>query len=176
MFPSLNNVFLSILVKSKFFFKKIVLLFICFQRLRKFDHFSRSPRRNTRNYLSPVESRGRSTTLRHFHLSSQGRSVHFRCSNSMEFGRSSSSFSFSLKVKKLLAKNRSMSHSPFSHVFPEPREDSVSQQGALCSVPQTATFTSLSVQCAELERRAAASASLPGGAKDPFLDWEEGLL
>lgn len=80
------------------------MLFICFQRLQKFDHFSRSPRRNTRNYLSPVESRGRSTTLRHFHLSSQGRSVHFRCSNSMEFGRSSSSFSFSLKVKKLLAK------------------------------------------------------------------------
>lgn len=90
------------------------MLFICFQRLRKFDHFSRSPRRNTRNYLSPVESRGRSTTLRHFHLSSQGRSVHFRCSNSMEFGGSSSSFSFSLKVKNCSQKSLNVPFPVFS--------------------------------------------------------------
>lgn len=68
---------------------------------------------------------------------------------------------------------------PFPYVSLEPREDSVSEaRSALSRRPRSPTFTPLSVQWAEVERRAAASASLstPGGAKRPFLGREEGLL
>ena len=62
---------------------------------------------------------------------------------------------------------------------PDPREDPVSEApSALSRRPQSPTFTPLSVQCTELERRAAASVplSMPGWAKGSFLDWEEELL
>lgn len=68
---------------------------------------------------------------------------------------------------------------PFPYVSPEPREDPVSEApSALSRRPQSPAFTPLSVQCTDVERRAAASVplSMPGWAKGSFLDWEEGFL
>lgn len=68
---------------------------------------------------------------------------------------------------------------PFPYVSLEPRDDPVNEvPSALSRRPQSPTFIPLSVQCAELEREAGASASpsTPRGTKTPFLGWEEGLL
>lgn len=68
---------------------------------------------------------------------------------------------------------------PFPYVSPEPREDPVWEApSALSRRLEAPTLTPLSVQCTELERRAAASVSLsmPRWVKGPFLGWEEGLL
>lgn len=155
---------------------------ICFQYLKKFNHFFKP----TGKALSRVESWAQ-YRLRHSHL--------FRIRNGVSsldvappWGRGNKGKGTSAKIisstdkplsvplfiesEKLLTRS---AHVPFHYVTLESKEVPISEASSALSL--SLRLHPIVAPCAELEQAVAcAPLSTPGGVKDPFPGLEEGLL